>query len=181
MPGLIQVVDEYDNPIGTATIAEAQEKSLYHRIARVVLEDENGNILLQKRTMQKGTYPGCWDNSAAGHVDAGESYEVAAARELKEELGIEVALTERGKYAKNFVYKEAGKPDKALNRFHAVYSATIPHDTKFTLQAEEVDEVKWFTVDEIKGMLKNSPEIITQGVGDVMERYYENYGDSAAG
>jgi len=38
--------------------------------------------------MDKDTFPGAHDSSAAGHLDAGEGYHEAAARELEEELDI---------------------------------------------------------------------------------------------
>ncbi len=47
------------------------------------------DVLLQKRSRNKDSYPGCYDISSAGHIPAGEEYETAALRELREELGIE--------------------------------------------------------------------------------------------
>ena len=47
-------------------------------------------VLLQKRSEKKDIFPGCFDVSAAGHLDAGEDFPEAAVRELKEELGLEV-------------------------------------------------------------------------------------------
>lgn len=46
-------------------------------------------VLLQKRSMTKDSFPGCLDISSAGHLDAGEAYDDAARRELSEELGIQ--------------------------------------------------------------------------------------------
>ena len=51
------------------------------------LVNKHGAVLLQKRSLWKDRQPGKWDSSAAGPLDAGESYEEAAVRELKEELG----------------------------------------------------------------------------------------------
>ena len=48
----------------------------------------DGMILLQRRSMAKDLFPGWWDISVGGHVDAGESYDEAVVRELREELGI---------------------------------------------------------------------------------------------
>src|SRR5580765_8819639 len=129
----IQIVDENDQPTGSATKEEAWQGGLYHRIVRVMVEDEAGNILLQKRTETKETYPGCWDNSAAGHVDAGEDYETAALRELAEELGITGYSLIEQRY-----YQTHGKHlGKKLNRFNKIFSVTVPHDTKFDLQVAE--------------------------------------------
>jgi 16S rRNA (adenine1518-N6/adenine1519-N6)-dimethyltransferase len=58
--------------------------------------NRNDELFLQKRSWRKDCYPGRWDSSAAGHVDAGESYDACARRELSEELGISVALDRIG-------------------------------------------------------------------------------------
>ena len=47
-------------------------------------------VLLQKRSAEKESHPGCWDISSAGHLQAGDTFEEAAVRELEEELGISV-------------------------------------------------------------------------------------------
>lgn len=171
MSAPIQIVDEDDNPLRPGTREEAQKLGLYHRIARVIVEDQDGNILLQKRASTKDTYPGYWDNAAAGHVDAGESYEVAAARELQEELGIRADMTLLGNYAKNSAYE-----DKLLNRFHAVYKVVVPSATKFVLQTEEVDEVRWFSLAEINQMIFDPDVKVTNGVRDAINMFYQDAG-----
>ena len=61
---------------------------LIHRSVHVVvLDPEQKQILLQKRSMSKDIQPGKWDTAVGGHVAAGESVEAAAQRELAEELG----------------------------------------------------------------------------------------------
>jgi 16S rRNA (adenine1518-N6/adenine1519-N6)-dimethyltransferase len=52
----------------------------------VFLLNKVGEVFLQKRSRLKDVHPGCWDSSAAGHLDVGESYEDCARRELEEEL-----------------------------------------------------------------------------------------------
>ena len=46
---LIQIVDEHDQPVGAASMDEAQTKGLWHRIVRVMVEDGQGHVLLQLR------------------------------------------------------------------------------------------------------------------------------------
>jgi isopentenyl-diphosphate Delta-isomerase len=84
----IQIVDDNDSPIDEATIQDAYDQGRLHRVVYVIVEDESGNILLQKRGPEIVNYPNRWDISAAGHVDTGESYEAAAKREMREELGL---------------------------------------------------------------------------------------------
>jgi isopentenyldiphosphate isomerase len=61
----------------------------WHLAAFVWIFDGAGRILLQRRSLEKDVWPGRWDASCAGHVDAGEDATAAACRELGEELGLE--------------------------------------------------------------------------------------------
>jgi isopentenyl-diphosphate delta-isomerase len=72
-------------PIGGSTRQEAWANGSYYRLVQIVLRDEDGNFLLQKRSSLKALFPNCWTNAASGHVDEGETYEISAPRELVEE------------------------------------------------------------------------------------------------
>jgi len=164
----VVIVDDQDREIGTAPLADVWQKGTYHRISRVMVEDGKGRVLLQKRAMHMHLYPGCWDNSAAGHVDEGDTYLEAAKRELAEELGITgVPLEEMWRYRTNGTYE-----DRILNRFNAVYRAVVDPGTPIRVQVDEVDSVKWFTVAEIKDMIVNHPEKVTDGLIDVINGHY---------
>lgn len=163
----IQIVDEQDNPVGQADTLEAQEKGLIHRIARIMVQDEHGRLLLQKRSSKMRRWPNCWDNSAAGHVDVGEDYATAAARELAEEIGVRnVKLTEVDTY-----YTDRPLGRLRLRRFNRLYKA-IANDNDITIDPAEVAEVKWFTIEEAKELIKEQPDQITDGLADVIQRYY---------
>ena len=87
---ILDVVDETGAPTGeTVERTEAHREGVRHRTAHVwIARNRNGRIqlLLQKRCMQKDSFPGCYDISSAGHIPAGEEYIPSAIRELKEEL-----------------------------------------------------------------------------------------------
>lgn len=85
---ILDVVDENDHVIGNAVRSDVHRLALRHRAAHVLVFDDSGHLLLQRRALHKDVNPGLWDTSAAGHVEQGESYESAARRELLEELGI---------------------------------------------------------------------------------------------
>lgn len=165
---ILQVVDENDQPIGGATRKELKTNGLRYRIVRILVEDSDGNIVVQKRVSTKDTYPNCWDNSAAGHVDEGEDYLEAAKRELAEEIGLtDVDLMEVGYY-----YSETVTPTgHILNRFTKVYKTVVDHDTEFTPQLEEVSEITWMNRQEIADMVKAGSSV-TDGLLQVYERYY---------
>lgn len=168
MEEILQVVDENDRPIGGATRQELKSKGLRYRIVRISVEDKDGNVVVQKRVATKDTYPNCWDNSAAGHVDEGEDYLTAAKRELAEEIGLsDVPLAEVGYY-----YSEAVTPSGLiLNRFTKIYKTVVDRDTKFTPQPEEVSEIVWMSKSDIAELVAAGDEV-TDGLTQVQERYY---------
>ena len=49
---------------------------------------QNGELLLQQRSLNKDVQPGKWDTSVAGHIDIGETPVEAALREALEEVGV---------------------------------------------------------------------------------------------
>ncbi len=165
---LVQIVDSNDRVISTDDQHQARLHGWTVRIARIMVEDESGKkVLLQKRSLNNPLYPGRWDNSAAGHVDEGEDYLTAAKRELYEEIGIKTDdLVEIGEY-----YNSTKADDYTLSQFNKVYKY-ITKNTPNKLQKKEVSEVKWFKIEELKRLVQESPELCTNGVIEVVERYY---------
>ena len=92
----LQVVDEHDNPVQGVERATVHAEKLLHRAVHIFVLNNGGEMLLQRRSYRKDTYPRKWDSSAAGHVDVGESYTECANRELAEELGLIAEPTEIG-------------------------------------------------------------------------------------
>ena len=86
------IVDEAGQPTGEIISRdEAHQKGTLHRTAHVWLvkkKSEGYDILLQKRSEEKDSFPGMYDTSSAGHIPAGEEPLHSALRELREELGL---------------------------------------------------------------------------------------------
>jgi isopentenyldiphosphate isomerase len=167
MPERIQIVDKNDQPIGASTRQEAWATGSFYRLVQIVLRDQEGNFLLQKRSMNKPLYPGRWTNAASGHVDEGENYEDSAPRELKEEIGVSVPLTFVGKF---LVQKT--EDGRIINQFNGIFEGTVPHATKFVLQPEEVTEIKWFTPKELQKLISNSPDDFTPAMVRTIKEFY---------
>jgi 16S rRNA (adenine1518-N6/adenine1519-N6)-dimethyltransferase len=139
---LLDIVDEHDQVVGTAPYSDAYSKQLPHRIVHVLIRNDSGAMVLQKRSQQKSFCPGHWSTAVGGHVQAGESYEQAAQRETREELGVELPLNFLGKQK----YEVNGLV-KFLGVFEAIFNGP------FDINPEEVELVQFFPRAELQAML----------------------------
>lgn len=167
----VVIVDEEDNEIGSASLTEVWQKGLYHRVASIFVQDEQGCMLLQLRGPNVAVYPNCWDQAAGGHVDEGQTYDQAARNELAEEIGItDVDLTPLGTFRSN--NKEG---DRIINQFERVYLARIPHDITLHPEAKEVNKLQWFTQEELKREIAERPETFTPGLLYGLREYFPQF------
>jgi isopentenyl-diphosphate delta-isomerase type 1 len=89
MAEMLDVVDENGIPTGQKKLRTSVHRDgSWHRTVHVWIVNSRGDVLFQKRSMNKESFPGFWDVSAAGHVESGESSIEAAIKELHEELGV---------------------------------------------------------------------------------------------
>lgn len=168
---LLDIVDETDNVIGSATRGDIHLRGLVHRSIHVLVFDGAEKILLQKRSMQKDQCAGMWDTSCAGHVEAGQGYEETAPRELDEELGFTPDAPLQALFKM--------QPTSANgNEFAMVYS--VVHKGPFTAAQDEIDELRWFSFAEIDEWVDRlasstggrSPDL-TSGFMEIWSRFRE--------
>ena len=147
---LLDIVDEKGNPTGETVPREvAHREGIRHRTAHVWIFRRRGGvvqILLQKRSDNKDSDPGCYDISSAGHIPAGSDYIPSAVRELKEELGVDMngdELIYCGQRRFRFEREFHGSMFRD-NQVSNVYLLWLDRDAgEFTLQKEEISAVRW--------------------------------------
>jgi isopentenyl-diphosphate delta-isomerase len=94
------VVDEGDNELGLVSRTEAHgHDSVMHRAFMTLLIDDEGRLLLCRRSANKRLWPLIWADSCAGHPLPGEDTHAAVGRRLAEELGCNTQLTRLGRFA----------------------------------------------------------------------------------
>ena len=150
------ILDEKGNKTG-----RIKERSLVHEDGDIHgtvhiwirRKTEKGyDLLLQKRSKQKDSFPGCYDISSAGHISAGDEPLETALRELEEELGIKAepeqlkkVCMHEGSMNGNFYGREFKNHE--ISTVY-MYEETVDI-TKLKLQKEEVEEVMWMDQEEL--------------------------------
>lgn len=154
---LIDIITKEGKPSGnTALKSIIHTKGYYHNTAHVWFYTYNGKILLAQRAASKTICPLLWDVSVAGHVDSGESIEVAAIRETKEELGFDISKKDLHKIG-IFECFQSYKNGIIDNEFHNTYIAKLPVTlNSICFDKEEVEAIKLVSIPEFKELLKNS-------------------------
>jgi isopentenyldiphosphate isomerase len=147
MDELLPLVDESGVVIGSVlrSICHDGSKPL-HPVVHLHVLNEKGEILLQKRSMNKDLQPGKWDTSVGGHVDFGEKIEEALMREAYEELGIK-------KIKPAFLHSYIFESDIEKEM---VYSYQTLYEGAFEFNTEEIDAVRFWSLEEIKNNLGKS-------------------------
>lgn len=159
---LFDVLDQDGEPSGLVRERTmVHERGDYHRTSHVWIprrtSDGRFELLLQKRSRDKDSFPGCYDISSAGHIPAGVGYVDSAIRELYEELGIRAEKEDLwfagfhdGCYSGEFYGRPFINHEKS-----AVFLYRKPVDEKaLTLQASEVEAVRWMDIDELLGRVR---------------------------
>lgn len=146
----LDVVDAQGYPTGQQIAREeAHRFGIRHATAHLWLVRGRGadfEVLLQKRSEDKDSFPGCWDISSAGHVPAGAEVAASAVRELREELGVEAAegdLRLVGRRAFETRREFHGRPFWNKQVSFVLFLRRDGAADDFRLQEEEVAEVRW--------------------------------------
>ena len=117
--------------------------------------------------MKKDTFAGMWTVAASGHVDEGETWVEAALRETREEIGISASL----KLVGDFIFKN-DEGDKKIRQIIYVYEGVIDSAMQFALEKDEVEDIKWYGLDELKFLMQETPDKFTPSFRETISRFY---------
>ncbi|MCG6553831.1 MAG: NUDIX domain-containing protein [Candidatus Magnetominusculus sp. LBB02] len=171
---LLDIVNPEGQVIGQARRNEVHgNNKLLHRVVHVFVFNPEGKLLLQKRSMKKDVAPGVWDTSVGGHVDLGETIEAAVLREMSEELGVTLPVPE---YSSEGPPCSCTQPRFMYKYIHSnqieselVHSYSYIHNADVVFNTDEIDEVRYWDLNEIK-------ETLGKGIlSDNFEHEFANY------
>ncbi len=147
---IFDVVDESDAVIDARPRHEVHVNKLLHRAVHIWLFNRAGELFLQKRSPWKQNHPDLWCSSTAGHVDAGESYEEAAHRELMEEIGVDSPLTK--------IWKIEASAETGYEFLEVFVGRS---EGPFLFAPGEVETGSFFPVEQIRHWMERTPEEFT--------------------
>ena len=158
---VFDVVNAEDEVVSQATRGEVHKQGLMHRAVHVLVFNKHREVFLQKRSRLKDVCPGLWGSSASGHVDAGETYDASALREVCEELGVdEPDLQHIGQLA----------PSEE-NGFEHVAIYLARHDGAMRCPCNEIEAGQWFKMETVELWLQRRPEDFSPGFMQVWAEF----------
>lgn len=146
---LLDVFNENNEYLGySVERSKVHEDNLWHHHVSAWIMNYNGKVLLQQRALNKKKNPGKWAKTG-GHVDSGETCEESIKREVYEEIGLEVKDNE----IENIEIFKSANPNEHYFSYGYIFF-TDNKEEDFKLQKEEVNAVKYFSIEEIEQIRK---------------------------
>lgn len=149
---IFDVVDEKNEVISQRPRGVVHREKLRHRAVHIFVFNRAGELFIQRRSRWKDAHPRKWDSSAAGHVNAGDSYEATAPRELEEELGVSAPLEFAGEVAS---CRETGW------EFVKIFRAR--HEGPFRLPPAEIECGAFFSISQLQRWIDARPRDFADG------------------
>lgn len=162
----VVLVNGNDKEIGTLDKVKAHKYplSLHRAVSVVLFSSMRDEMLIQRRSPYKPTWPLFWSNTVCTHPYPGESAQASAERRLKEEMGINCSVSEKF----SFTYKE--KYDKEYGEheidhvFVGEYSGEIKPDPK------EVTDYKWIKIADLNKDINKNPDKYTPWFKTILKK-----------
>ncbi|WP_346984835.1 isopentenyl-diphosphate Delta-isomerase [Chryseobacterium sp. POE27] len=169
MEEYVVLVDSEDQVTGMMEKQQAHINGLLHRAFSVFLFNSKGEMLLQKRAAGKYHSPLKWTNAVCSHPRMEETYLEGAKRRVKEELGIETDLSEKF----SFIYKADVGNGLWEHELDHVFVGTF--EDEFHLNKEEVEEVRYITIEDLDREMSENPENFTEWFKIILEEYKHHF------
>ena len=148
------LVDEADREVGHLSRAQCHYgRGILHRAFSLLIFNNNGELLLQRRAAGKRLWPLYWSNSCCSHPRRGENMEAATHRRLHEELGIRCGLKFLYKFQYQAQFDEAGAENELCSVFVGRTAQAVRPD------AREIAELRWIAPEAL------SAEMADRGPG----------------
>jgi len=156
MEEYVILVDENDNPIGKEEKVKCHlPNGKLHRAFTAMIFNNEGKLLLTKRSEGKMLWPNDWDGTVASHPRESETYASSAERRMPEEIGISCKMNYVNKFEYHVPYKDVGSE----NEICGTLIGTIDSFDESSMIKDEISEIKWINPDELKNELEHNRDV----------------------
>jgi len=156
MEEYVILVDENDNPIGKEEKVKCHlPNGKLHRAFTALIFNNEGKLLLTKRSEGKMLWPNDWDGTVASHPRESETYVSSAERRMPEEIGIACKMNYVNKFEYHVPYKDVGSE----NEICGTLIGTIDSFDQSSMIKDEISEIKWINPDELKNELEQNRDV----------------------
>ena len=156
MEEYVILVNENDNPIGKEEKVKCHlPNGKLHRAFTALIFNNEGKLLLTKRSEGKMLWPNDWDGTVASHPRESETYASSAERRMPEEIGISCKMNYVNKFEYHVPYKDVGSE----NEICGTLIGTIDSFDESSMIKDEISEIKWINPAELKNELEHNRDV----------------------
>lgn len=150
------LVDSNDNEIGSEEKVKCHmPDGKLHRAFTALLFDQNGSLVLTRRSKGKMLWPNDWDGTFASHPRQGETYVLSSQRRMPEELGVQCNMDYLFKFEYHVPYKDVGSENEVCGTLMGIIEKNI----EFDAIKDEISEIRWVAAEELSADLLKDPQI----------------------
>ncbi len=160
------IVNEQDQIIGHKERADKTPDDI-SRVSALWIYNSQNEVLIAQRSWSKKLTPGKWGPAVAGTVEEGETYLSNIIKETKEEIGISLQEEQLAEFSHKF-------QDSSHKYFCQYFIAKIDLPIeKFTIQKDEVEQVRWISIDELSTWVKEDPDQFVKSLPSTLSDFIE--------
>jgi isopentenyl-diphosphate delta-isomerase len=155
MTNHVVLVDETDREVGSMEKMQAHREGRLHRAFSIFIFNQQGEMLIQRRSPAKYHTGMLWSNACCSHPIPGETIEAALLRKLQQEMGFTCSL----KSAFSFTYRaelDNGLTEHEIDHVYTGYFSGVPQPNP-----EEVCDWKFIEYGVLRDEVKKNPERYT--------------------
>ena len=150
------LVNEQDEQTGTGEKMMIHREGLLHRAFSIFIFNENGQMLMQRRSLSKYHSGGLWTNACCSHPGPGEDLERSAHKRLQEEMGFSTPLTK----VFDFIYRAGFGNGMTEHEFDHVFVGE--YDGPVLYNKDEVMDYCYQSMEEIRQSISFRPDAYTE-------------------
>ncbi len=163
----IIIVDENNQQIGVKERDSLNHPQDIYRVSALWVNNSKGDVLLAQRSFNKKNQPGLWGPAVSGTVEENETFLSNIIKETEEEIGLTNIQIEKSK----LVFYN----NKKRRHFTQLFRVKIDiKASDLKIQEDEVEQVKWFSKDDLAKRLEQSPEKFIYSIKRVFAMMEEN-------